>query len=596
LVNDGKGDGVVDMRDVRRLRDAYLMLYEASLDLNGLMQGTTLHPKMDLNGDGTRSGVPSGAAPPPGRAELRGENIWSRFDFNGDGVLHLDRAMPFKKGSKTDLEVLADVWGNSDAAAVRKPDLEGRDSLSPQALRDLMMSADLEVRADKMFADVAHKALGQVEVHVWRADAGEEDPVAFGVPGIQARRVKRSDQRHSLVFTVPLNAKVALGDQLRASAYWVVDETKGKQGYTAAPLVPKSPQDPPVFVAKLGALKPGADRVAAFAPGEIKGERYLYIYRDPGAASAELQAVIPNDPTPPVNLLQGIAGIPDGLTCSPTGSHVVFRVGTDLYTIRALGGAEKAKLADAEAASMDYAPVLSDDGNRLVWIERQPDDTRVVVVRDPKPNGTTTKLPLGTFKALGLGIGLSPDGAMLLASDLPAPVSYGFLPAASFGAVARGHQRVVSLSDGKTSLFYLEMLSVTLQGFLEMKAQVEANGASFTSTGHVVFASDEAQLLELEKTLGGTPGNPEVALELYTSAAVPVTAPTGLTFASMTSAGKWKAMPALSPSGKLIVYYSIDADNLWRVRLLDTGSKVSTVVKQVGQGGGILGLCWLAGH
>ncbi len=92
-------DGVVDMRDFRRFRDAWLQTCligptagcPALADID--LDGSATHPKKDLNLNGCvfERLAPSVTACPPV------EGVYPRFDFNGDGRLTLGDAvdMPF---------------------------------------------------------------------------------------------------------------------------------------------------------------------------------------------------------------------------------------------------------------------------------------------------------------------------------------------------------------------------------------------------------------------------------------------------------------------------------------------------------------------
>ena len=101
-----RGDGVIDMRDFRRFRDA-LLLVEGSvaLELDG-----PFHLKRDLDLDGF-------VATPDE------ENVFPRFDFNGDGLISR-KATAFVGGvlqaELTDLQVLEALWQDPviDAAAL----------------------------------------------------------------------------------------------------------------------------------------------------------------------------------------------------------------------------------------------------------------------------------------------------------------------------------------------------------------------------------------------------------------------------------------------------------------------------------------------
>ncbi len=116
LCPDGlRGDGNIDMRDFRAFRDA--LLYAAG-KLNYL-DGSPSHRKKDLNSDGCVHDADPTACPVP-------ESVYSRFDFNGDGIMSL-----------TDLEVLRGVWGSGLSA-----DTEG---WRAHDLREILDSADVHI-------------------------------------------------------------------------------------------------------------------------------------------------------------------------------------------------------------------------------------------------------------------------------------------------------------------------------------------------------------------------------------------------------------------------------------------------------------------
>jgi subtilisin family serine protease len=129
-----RGDGRVNMRDFRTLRDAFLQACLEDADLNAtghqhdadcppdttgdgipdaiMLDGANAHKKKDLNEDGCANGVPAEVGtlgcnnPPPPL-----ENIYPRFDFNGDGRVNNRRA-PINDPAqivqnKRDLDILA---------------------------------------------------------------------------------------------------------------------------------------------------------------------------------------------------------------------------------------------------------------------------------------------------------------------------------------------------------------------------------------------------------------------------------------------------------------------------------------------------------
>lgn len=165
-------DGVVDMRDFRRFRDAWLAgcLLDAStgcpdsIDLDGPAD----HPKRDLNQDGCH-----GLHAPSSGQLCPSEATWSRFDFNGDGVVTRDRPTlvgltadgapapgPGDAVQMTDLEVLASQWDGEapGAQGVAAADLEG-----------LLESGELILHGDGLEA-----IADEVAIVIDAADDGEQ--------------------------------------------------------------------------------------------------------------------------------------------------------------------------------------------------------------------------------------------------------------------------------------------------------------------------------------------------------------------------------------------------------------------------------------
>ncbi len=135
LCADGlRGDGNIDMRDFRAFRDALLYVegkYRQNLD------GSAKHPKKDLNGDGCVHEFDPPNCP-------YDENLYPRFDFNGDGKLSRDDAIAFKGVLKTDLQVLMELWGSGPTA-----DIEG---WSAEDLPKLLDSVDLHINFSGLIA------------------------------------------------------------------------------------------------------------------------------------------------------------------------------------------------------------------------------------------------------------------------------------------------------------------------------------------------------------------------------------------------------------------------------------------------------------
>lgn len=105
-----KGDGRVDLRDFRRFRDA-LLLVEAGATTR--LNGPVTHPKRDLNLDGLVESPEK-------------ENVFPRYDFNGDG--QLSRTATAHVGgviddTLTDLQVLMHLFADVDVDVAELPDL-----------------------------------------------------------------------------------------------------------------------------------------------------------------------------------------------------------------------------------------------------------------------------------------------------------------------------------------------------------------------------------------------------------------------------------------------------------------------------------------
>ena len=79
-------DGVVDLRDFRRFRDAWLLRCQIAPEAGCptvtsiALDGAASHPKRDLNGDGCIL-----LAGPGANQTCPSELTFPRFDFNGDG-------------------------------------------------------------------------------------------------------------------------------------------------------------------------------------------------------------------------------------------------------------------------------------------------------------------------------------------------------------------------------------------------------------------------------------------------------------------------------------------------------------------------------
>jgi len=133
--SDGlRGDRNIDMKDFRAFRDALIYVegrYRHNLD------GKANNPKKDLNGDGCIHDYDPASCPIE-------ENVYPRFDFNGDGQISRNNLAEFKGQQKIDLQVLMDVWGSGP-----NPDTEGWEA---EDLPKLLDSADLHVDLSPWFS------------------------------------------------------------------------------------------------------------------------------------------------------------------------------------------------------------------------------------------------------------------------------------------------------------------------------------------------------------------------------------------------------------------------------------------------------------
>jgi PKD repeat protein len=156
-------DGLVDLRDFRVFRDAWLYgckqgdIVSASCPPAAaiVLDGAPFHPKHDTNLDGCIRG--------DGLAECdRPETLFSRLDFNGDGRLDDTRVVvpltatgavaPLGEGRlMSDLEVLASQWGRGVGA-----DTGG---YGADELGRLLSSADVEIRFGDLWAQGATSAV-----------------------------------------------------------------------------------------------------------------------------------------------------------------------------------------------------------------------------------------------------------------------------------------------------------------------------------------------------------------------------------------------------------------------------------------------------
>lgn len=183
-------DGKVDMRDLRRFRDAWLqgcLAGGATCPAAGEIEldGGADHVKRDLNFDACVSGDAAACGAT--------EGAFSRLDFNGDDEVHPERkllvpwaedgtaAASTAEGTEmSDLDVLRSAWTGGD----------GAEGWTKDQLDQLMRSADVEVQADAVLETGASKA----ELQLRHKDGGDVGP---------KRTIRRRDD--SIVMTVPVS-------------------------------------------------------------------------------------------------------------------------------------------------------------------------------------------------------------------------------------------------------------------------------------------------------------------------------------------------------------------------------------------------------
>lgn len=186
-----RGDGNVDIRDFRVLRDAILQSTGTTLD------GFERNPKKDLNQDGcvTLDGTARRAlgsdvnCRDATRGDAPDENVYPRADLNGDGVVGND--VP-AGGGMTDLEVLQAEWGKGTAPITL--DLAAGD------LDELLLAGDIHLdlsefaALDATTATVKAPGLADFEVTDFAADATVLTTSATGTLEIEVRVKKASEQ------------------------------------------------------------------------------------------------------------------------------------------------------------------------------------------------------------------------------------------------------------------------------------------------------------------------------------------------------------------------------------------------------------------
>jgi hypothetical protein len=627
------GDGAVDMRDFRRIRDAHLLVDKEGAGLDAVEVGGELHPKMDLNRDGRRT--PVEVVYPYGTGIYRGENIWPRVDLNGDGTLHPDRKAPFKGALKSDLEVLAGVWGRELAAAdappnAREPDregwaVEGTVADRVKTLGKLLSSFDVEVRVGRMFKDPnpAFKDVKEVEVHVWRAtpdnDPEDEEPPRGGMPldpkdpltlSERSRRVASTaaEEDRSLVFTVPIPA-VPDGKDVYVKAYYVTNPADPNDWAAAAPtfdnpLGPSAVAVEPTRV-RIGGAQPGNDFAVSFGPEIIvPTQRYVTFLLDKDKSFVELR--VNNLDGSFEDLLAPFMALPfdqkvptGGIQCSATGQHVVYQIGGKIYVLPF--DASSAHELDFSAPMQTSNVHVDDLETRLVWLDNF--DARV---RDLKNSMAPDKIfDLGVLALHGTS--LSPDGKRLLFTDMPSTPTVGMLESPQGDALVAPHQRIVDLDTGTVSLAYDKLITAVSGGKL-FKGRAEPFSASFAPNGtDIVFASVEDLLLEEKKELemSGYTAK-DIGYEVYTATPGTPTA-TRHTFGSVLADGV-KYQPRISPNGKQVIFWKADpADKTTSVALevRPVGGSFGAILKTAPIGSAAVlmangfggkqraGVCWL---
>ncbi|MCD6282276.1 S8 family serine peptidase [bacterium] len=113
-----RGDGHITMRDFRAWRDAYLQVNGDDLPWEVSLDGPSTHFKKDLNFDGAIGEVavspphPVDIPVPTALTNVPDENVYPRYDFNGDGEIAYGDEVLFKGEFSTDLEVMVDgdLW------------------------------------------------------------------------------------------------------------------------------------------------------------------------------------------------------------------------------------------------------------------------------------------------------------------------------------------------------------------------------------------------------------------------------------------------------------------------------------------------------
>ncbi len=193
-------DGRVDLRDLRRFRDAWLQTCQTDMAGSDCpdralieLDGDADHPKRDLNGDGCVYGTPDCPTP---------EHAYPRFDFNGDGLIAFERypdGTPAKarvplRADGTPAETWADATSMTDLEVLASR-FAADEGLDAAAIAARMHSADLEIHAPKLFTNGVTEVDVQVRSHPDGAVVAEHT-------------LKSPDE--SAIVTVPLNPSAPL--------------------------------------------------------------------------------------------------------------------------------------------------------------------------------------------------------------------------------------------------------------------------------------------------------------------------------------------------------------------------------------------------
>jgi uncharacterized repeat protein (TIGR01451 family) len=232
-------DGRIDLRDFRVFRDAFLDgCRRSQIPLSGCpprelitLDGDTFHPKFDTNLDGCIAGEGVVGCD-------RSELLFSRLDFNGDGLLS-DSAIRFPltaggqiapPGTGTqmdDLDVFASRWGTGAGA-----DTGG---YTAGDLRRLLTSGDVQVRLDQLWAEGATRA----EVYVTGSAEPTNSRTFVATPPTSANQIPWRS------VTVPL------------------DGTAGADNFVQVRVVADLPErsDPAIFLSPLIDLDIGGDAI-----------------------------------------------------------------------------------------------------------------------------------------------------------------------------------------------------------------------------------------------------------------------------------------------------------------------------------------------